>query len=201
VVYDSLDGGTTATVTVVCDTLGRNPFINTVEVKAKTSDALTTPDLTADHTTPANRLSVTGNADVTATKCCKSVQVDPDTLAPEVCVNITLTNNSDPLEPLENIKVEDDVLGTVLTGGTLGITSADKSTTISECYTPTASDQPAGDPVDTDLITFTDNVTEVSGRGKTSGATFSLIGAALPTATCNLCGPQNQACPEEPTEE
>src|SRR5262249_55240553 len=133
-----------------------------------------------------------GNASVTAKKCCKTVTIDPDTFVPKVCVSILLTNTSSPAEALEGITVVDSVLGIVLTGGTLDASGAGASLKLtgdSLCYTPTSADQ-TGAPVDANNITFSDNLTEVSGLGSASGDTFSLEGAALPSATCNLCGNQ-----------
>jgi hypothetical protein len=191
-VYDSLPGNTTGNVTVVCDTINRNPFVDKVAVTAKTSASLTTPDLSDNHTTsttpPVETCSLPGHANVQVAKTCKSVLIDPDDLTIQVCVEITLTNNSDPAEPLENITVKDSVLGTVLTGGTLAAPgAAGDSTTISGCYTPTSADQ-TGDPVTADNITFSDHVTEVSGEGSVTGDTFSLTAVPpLPSASCPLC--------------
>lgn len=200
-VYTSLPGNTTANVTIVCDTVDRNPFINKVAVTAKSAASLTTPDLSSDHTTGIDEngdpvagetCAFSGNADVIAKKCCKTVTIDPDTFAPKVCVSIQLQNNSNPPEALENITVVDNVLGTVLSSGTLtasGAGSILKLTGDALCYTATSADQ-TGDPVDADNITFSDQLTTVSGTGSLSGDTFSLTGAALPSATCNLCGNQ-----------
>jgi hypothetical protein len=194
-VYTSL-AGTTATVTVKCITQDRNPFIDKVVVTAKSSPTSQTFDLSANHTTgldeqgnpvPGEICPVVGDADVAALKCCKSVTIDPDTLQPEVCVAIQLTNNSVPAEDLENIKIVDDQLGTVTSGDTL---AAGTSKTYSGCYTPTSADQ-TGNPVSADDISFTDKLTEVSGTGVASGDTFLLNTVPpLPSATCFLCGNQ-----------
>jgi hypothetical protein len=196
-VYTSLAGDTTATVTVECVTTNRNPFIDTVEVTAKSSSSLTDPDLSDDHTTGSGETcSFTGVAAATATKCCVSVTIDPDSLVPHVCVKITVNNTSTPAEALKDVVVIDDKLGTVTPAAKDTIASG-ASKTYSGCYDPTTSDT-TGDPVDPGTITFTDNVTTVSGTGAVSGTTFSLTGVALPSAVCNLCGPQDQPCPANP---
>jgi hypothetical protein len=196
-VYDSIKGNKTATVTIVCDTVDRNPFINTVDVTAKTSASLSIADLTDSHTTGSGETcSLPGSADVTAAKCCDSVTIDPDTFAPKVCVSITVTNNSSPLEAIENLVVVDDKLGTVTPSGgdTLTASGAGASKTYSKCYFPTASDQ-TGDPLAADSITFTDHVTEISGTGAATGSIFDLNQTdIMSSATCNLCGDQSQAC-------
>ena len=192
-VYTSLTD-TFATVTVKCVTQGRNPFIDKVAVTAKSSASLTTPDLFDDHETadPEETCDV-GNPDVSVDKCCKSVLIDPDNFTPTVCVAILLTNNKGaPPEALVNLKVVDSVLGTVLTGGTLDIGEKLLLKGPALCYTPTDGADQTGDPVDPNLpITFTDELTEVSGTGAASGRNFSVATTLLPSATCPLCGPQD----------
>jgi hypothetical protein len=193
-VYTSLAGNTTATVTVECDTINRNPFDDHVDVTAGSSPGLSDlEDPDGSDTTNPNDCFI-GAPNVIVEKCCQSVTIDPDNFTPEVCVAIKLTNNSVPAEALENITVVDNrdgVLVTVLSGGTLAASGEGASLILTDlCYTPTSADQ-TGDPVDPDDITFSDHIESVTGTGSATGEDFSITTVPpLPSATCPLCPPQ-----------
>lgn len=197
--YNTLSGS--ASITVVCTTTGRNPFINKVAVTAKSSANLSTPDLSDSHeTTGEGEVCPTvGNPSLLAQKCCRSVTIDPDTFAPTVCVTINVTNTTtSPAEAIKELTVIDDKLGDVsdqLVGGTLAAGSSQK---YKGCYLAASADQ-TGDPIGADDVTFTDHVTTVSGVGAASGINVSLSGAELPSAQCNLCGDQ-PACDFDPND-
>jgi hypothetical protein len=200
-IYDSLPGNSTGTVTVVCDTTGVNPFINSVAVTAKSSSTLSSPDLGANHTVDVSKgeaCSFSGNAAVTPQKCCVSVQVNPSNLQPQVCVKVTLTNSSTPAEDVVITKVTDSALGDLSSHfTTLQESGSGATQSWSQCYTPTSADQSGTTPLGTGSITFSDHLTEVAGHGAVSGSTFDLTTTAqgLPSATCPLCGPQG--CPPQ----
>ena len=195
-VYTSLAG--TATVTVECDTIGRNPFDDNVEVAAFSSPnppPELPPDLSDSSEGTTNpQACFIGAPNVIVEKCCQSVTIDPDNFTPEVCVAIKLTNNSDPAEALENITVVDNrdgVLVTVLSGGTLDDSGPGASLILTDlCYTPTSADQ-TGDPVDPDDIRFSDHIESVTGTGSATGENFSITTVPpLPSVSCHLCPPQ-----------
>jgi hypothetical protein len=180
-VYKSIAGNTSANVTIVCDTRARNPFSNTVKVTSADVGDRT-------HTTgQGETCSFVGNPTVIPSKCCQSVTVDPDTLQVKVCVNIGVSNNSNPPEPLVDVTVVDDKVGTVFNKINLDASGSGSAQTVNKCYFPTGSDS-TGDPVATSQITFTDKLTSVTGKGGISGTSFSVAAASLPTATCPLCG-------------
>jgi len=187
-----------ATATIECDTLD-NPFDNKVSAVAYSSDPDTTQnavpitdaEVTNDPSCPAYQvlgaLLISKQCAVDEDTGQPPVTVDPN-LAPQVCVDITVTN--DRTESINGVNIDDDQIPDAdepapFNLGPKGSLTASK-TFEDLCYNPTQGD----DPTETNpgLVTFTDNAS-ASGTGLLSGSTVT---SATVTATCSLC----PTCPD-----
>jgi hypothetical protein len=115
------------------------------------------------------------------------VFLKPPSYAPEVCVDIELSNTSaDQAMVIDSFSDSD--LDSLIPAG--GLTLARLNTTgdtfvVSKCYTPTAPDGAVGDPIDPTNAAYSDTV---SAEGH--GAVDNVDASAGPvTATCKLCPP------------
>jgi hypothetical protein len=145
----TLTGGSTIDVYVECDTLD-NPFLNAVEIGAKTSPGLAAPDLIRTHTIELDSgedCKADASPMIDVSKSCKGVKLvyDSGHMQPKVCFDIEISNTGK--EQLKGLVVNDDKMGGALALprtylGPQG--SATDSILLSDqCFTP---DQPDGAP-------------------------------------------------------
>jgi hypothetical protein len=186
----NLASGGTATGKVECNT-PENGFENTASSIAYVVDSDGNPNaqsVTSDE--PASDdcpLFQFSNALTIQKDCASPVTVTQGSggvLTPNVCVNITVTNQRN--EPVNNIQVLDNKIPNDATVFPAFNLSAAGGTTTSKtfsnkCYTPSAADDPnATSPGD---IAYTDTA-QASGTGTLSAATVS---STTDSATCPLC--------------
>jgi hypothetical protein len=179
--------------TIECDTLD-NPFDNKVKAVAYSSDPDTTQnavpitdaEVTNDPSCPAyqilGQLLITKQCAIDEDTGQPPVTVDPN-LDPQVCVDITVTN--DRTESITGVNIDDDMIDDADEPAAFNLGpkgSATASKTFEDlCYNPTEGD----DPTETNpgLVTFTDHAS-ASGTGLLSGSTIT---SATVSATCKLC--------------
>lgn len=187
-VADSLGGGATMHVTVVCDSPSRNPFLNSVTAKANPLSDSSGTDLTDSHTVVQSTdqtneaCPFTNNPTLVVSKNCNgAVTLNLATGYATVCIDVTLTNNG--TEDLKDITVVDDKAGTVVSNETLA--SGGGTLTKKKCYDTKSADSTTTDP---SQITFSDHLTSVSFTGVVSKTTVTLTPPPpIATATCPLC--------------
>ena len=215
-VADQLNAGTSMTVALLCIT-DVNPFENGVSVRSAPTDGGVADVTDSDTELPSvpgdGLLGCTAELQ-TGLKLLKFCQGDPgsdevpntqhqtgdlsvflnpdNNYAPEVCVDIALSNTTDTQRMVID-NFSDSDLGDLLPAG--GLTLAPAGSTgdtynVSRCYTPTAPDgtPPATDP---SLAQYSDTVS-ADGHGKISNETAE---ATPKTATCKLC-PTCPDCPD-----
>jgi hypothetical protein len=166
-----------------------NPFTNKATVRAGQSPGGTS--LTDNYTEVAADLPANCVFDVAPSldlskSCAEPVSLD-SYFVPKVCVNVTLTNSSNPAQTVDiNTWIDDhkdgsstDILSKQ-TGGVLALAAGD-SVTYKDCYNPTAPDTPTTNPAN---ITYGDTA-KVTGTGRASGSDE----ASTLTVTCPLCPP------------
>jgi hypothetical protein len=113
------------------------------------------------------------------------VFLKPPTYAPEVCVDIELSNTSTTQKMVIDTFSDSD-LGNLIPAGGIELSvmnTAGDSVVVSRCYTPSAPDGATGLPIDPSTATYSDTV-NASGHGKLDNSTAS---AGPVTATCELC--------------
>lgn len=118
-----------------------------------------------------------------------SVFLKPPTYAPEVCVDIELSNPSEDQKMVIDTFTDSD-LGNLLPAGGLTLNpdgQLNDSYVVSRCYTPTAPDGASGSPIDPTHAAYSDTV-NATAHGKIDNATAS---AGPVTATCELCPPHD----------
>ncbi len=193
-VADSLGGGQTMHVTVVCDSPHSNPFLNSVTTKANPASDGSGTDISRSHSIlsgTSEACAFTNNPALKVEKQCSTVNTPPVTLSltggATVCIDVVLTNNG--VEDLKDISVVDNKAGTVVSGATLS--NGGGTATYTKCYTTTSAD--SSTETDPGKITFSDQLSSVSFTGVVSGTTRTLTNS-LPSAKCNLC-PTCPTCP------
>ncbi len=182
VLAGELGAGDSATAVVECDHSTSKVF-NNVTARAAASPG-GTRDITASYQmdeADTCELLITPMIDVE--KECKTVKIVQvgDTLQPQVCNTITLTNTSN--EKLVNVSLVDNPSNadptTLISGGDLG--PRESITPIEHCYTPTATDSGTEEPEE---ATFSNEVL-ASGDGAISGSEAT----DGDNVQCKLCPP------------
>jgi hypothetical protein len=195
VLQATLASQASATATVVCDTLD-NPFDNKVSAVAysdNTANAIpiNAAEVTNDPSCPAYQvlgaLLISKQCAIDEDTGQPPVTVDPS-LDPQVCVDITVTN--DRTETINGVNIDDDQIPdadepAAFNLGPKGSLTASK-TFEDLCYHPTQGDDP--NETNPGLVTFTDHAS-ASGTGLLSGSTVT---SATVSATCSLC----PTCPD-----
>lgn len=171
-VADSLAAKSTIDVTVECDTLD-NPFLNAVEVRAKTSASLAQPDLVESHTIQLDSgedCKADASPMIDVTKVCKGTKLvyDAGYMQPRVCFDIEITNTG--IERLNGLVADDTKMGGALTlpRTFLGPQGSDTDSILltDQCFTPAVpdGDPPPEDPADAKF----NNLVSVSATGAVS---------------------------------
>jgi hypothetical protein len=175
------------TVTLLCQS-SDNPFANEASVRAgQTNGGNNLSDSYSEGEEDTCPLSLSPSLEVT--KTCDDVTLDPTNgFKPLVCVDISITNTSDPAQKVDVTSfmdehedgTSDDLLAEIPEIG--GVHVLDPGQTINvldHCYTPTA---PDADQTDPDLAQYSDKTTAAA-TGHASGTAE----AESLTATCDLC--------------
>lgn len=191
-VADSLGGGQTMHVTVVCDSPNYNPYLNSVTAKANPASDGSGTDLTDSHTVVQSTDSTNEACPFTNTptlvvekNCYGAVTLNLSTGYAHVCIAVKLTNNG--TEDLKDINVYDDMAGQVVTNETLA--SGGGTNTWTKCYDTKDPDK-TDTTIETDpsKIKFSDHLTSVSFTGVVSKTTVTRTPPPpIATATCPLC--------------
>lgn len=153
-VLDTLNAKSTVDVIVECDTLD-NPFLNAVEVRAKSSRNAATPDLIESHAIELGsgeecKADASPMLDVSKTCTGTKLVYSAGYMQPRVCFNIEITNTGK--EQLTGLVVNDEKMGGTLAlpRTTLGPQGSGTDSILLEnqCFTPSAPDGSPEDPAD-----------------------------------------------------
>lgn len=193
----SLAGNTTTNVQVTCNGT-QNPQVNSVNAAAKSSSGLSTPDLSASHTTavPGEVCPATVTPTLKFSKTCNPPTVTllgDGTLSFNVCNDFSIENTS--IQQLKNVTLKDQdstgVTRTIFNAITLAPQgqNGDTQTKTGVCVTSTIPNVGL-DQTLTGKVGFKDIITSVHAEGAISG-TVDLsdpnLDGHLGTATCQLC--------------
>lgn len=121
--------GDELTVTLRCTSVSDNPFINAVTVEATSGGGSTVSDSYDEADDPADYedCQVTLNPSLSIDKFCSSNPSSPDlgsnqgtmllppSFAPQVCVDVKVTNTSSPAQKIDVLTLTDDENGPILT--------------------------------------------------------------------------------------
>lgn len=208
-IADQLNAGGSITVTLICVT-DDNPFANGVTVRSAPNDGGTADVTDSDQESPTEAAVCEKTLDVglKLLKFCQgdrgtneepntqyqagdlSVFLNPaNNYAPEVCVDIALSNTTNNQRMVITSFSDTDV-GDLLPPGGLTLEpsgTAGDTYNVSKCYTPTA---PDNDETNPGLATYSDTVS-ATGKGKINNVS---VDATPKTATCKLC----PTCPDCP---
>lgn len=192
-VFTSLAAGATSTAIIECDSQA-NPLVNAVTARAKSSSGAATRDLEASYTAgqggETELCPVNPDPSITAIKQCATSIGAPEGVKLkvgggfEVCVNISVTNNS--VEALKSVSIVDSKIGALLTGGSMN--PGQTLTYNNRCYDATNADSGETNPAE---AAFSDRV-DVSGLGVISNEPVGDPALPEATATCKLC----PTCPD-----
>lgn len=213
VIAASLPSGGGVTATVQCDTLD-NPFTNAASAEAYAAPPVQGQPLPLRLTAAASSAACSAfqvEGELLISKTCANRYdpndpkvlvtpavtmvasgTTPSTLKPKVCVDITVTNDSDV--QVTGIQIKDDKLPVDVIPAPFDLEpkgdpdGLDARTFPNLCYTPTAGDVPL--ETNPGLITFKN---EAHAEGTGVPATLGTIVSAPMTATCKLC-PTCPAC-------
>lgn len=213
-VVNELAGNSSIDVRLMCLS-PQNSFANQTTVRASSTDGGTpiVADLDDTDTEDADNVAAC-HLDVEPlvdlTKDCKGLSLDPDTLDPQVCVTINVSNPIDSgqiidVSSIKNYPGTGGVSGTgvditsafqTANGGSLALSNTGVPVSFDICYEPTEADSGAGNPdgsLDPSKVKFSDTV-EVIAIGRASDAEVKDSDDAF----CKLC-PDCPDCPTPPT--
>jgi hypothetical protein len=177
----------TTNVVVACDSTS-NPVTNTVNVTAMSNASLSTPDLTASHTTGSGETcGVAPTPELNVTKSCNpqlAVLDGNGTFSYTICNDFTITSTT--TEQLVGIGVTDSVGGAIFSNATL---APGATQTVSKCYTSSTPNDGLGQ-TDPTKVGFKDQITNLTFTGAISKQTVTKStanGDVLPSASCPIC--------------
>lgn len=153
-VLDTLTAKSTVDVIVECDTLD-NPFLNAVEIRAKSTRNAAAPDMIESHTIALNSgedCKADASPLLDISKTCKGTKLvyGAGYMQPRVCFDIEITNTGK--EQLNGLVVDDPKVGgnLALPRTTLGPygSATDSILLTDQCFTPSVPDGSPMDPAD-----------------------------------------------------
>ena len=204
-VADSLAANATMTVGVLCQS-GLNPLVNTMSVRASSTDGGAPIPADADDTAKeaigdpdVQACQVIIDPTLLATKSCKSLLLDPETFKPQACVTISVTNptlsqQTVDIDSFDNFLGPDGVSSVdsesilaafqTANGNSLALPANGTAVTFDVCYEPLGPDNGETDP---SKVAYSDTV-KVVGTGRLNGTEAE----ATASTSCPLC----PTCPD-----